>query len=203
VVVSTKFTQVLSGALGAAVYTCLAQRAGAYLLETGGGTPDLIQLVGRPPIMFDWAAMGFLLLWNTKNLLDDFKAFDQSPDRCFHPLLTIFFSAACYTLLALSASTLFKGQIATQILVVYFLTMSIWSLTSWLRRVKDGSTEQVMIEKRRRRGRWVLFYAGSAAAIALSLALTAPWIFIAVIGVIYVVDCRDCGTFSLDTARAI
>ena len=38
--------------------------------------------------------------------------------------------------------------------VIIMAFMSIWSLTSWLRRKNDGSTDTIMVDKRKRRGRW-------------------------------------------------
>ena len=200
---SVKFTQILSGALGAAVYTCLAQRAGGYLFEAAGPSPDVMTLLGRQPIWFDWTTLAFLLLWNTKNLVDDYKAFEHDPDPQFHPMLTIFFSAISYTLLALAASTLFKGLIATQIMIAYFLGMALWSLFSWSRRYRSDDRSPVAVEKMWRRGRWVGLYTACAASIVLALWWNNPLIFALVVGLIYIYDCRNCRTFSLENTHGI
>jgi hypothetical protein len=202
-VVSVKFTQILSGALGAAVYTCLAQLAGAHLLDAGGASPDLWALVVQVPAGFELATLIFLLLWTTKNLVDDYKAFEHAPDAAFHPLLTIMFSAIAYTLLALAASTLFKGLIATQIMVVYFLTLALWSFCSWVRRYRSTVRDNVAVDKLWRRGRWATMYLVCAASIAAAIWWNCPLIFVLIVGGIYVYDCRNCGTFSTASRNGI
>jgi hypothetical protein len=202
-VVSVKIPQVLSGALGAAVYTCLAQRAGTYLLESGGPAPSLFSLVGRSPIWFDWATAVVLLLWTTKNLVDDFKAFETDPDQAFNLLLTVFFSAGAYTLLALAASTLFRGALATQILFVYFVILALWSFCSWLRRCRRPERDAIAREKLRRRGWWVILYGSCATSVAAALWLNSPLVFIVIVGAIYIYDCKDCGTYTLANTHGI
>jgi hypothetical protein len=196
VVVSVKFTQILSGALGAAVYTCLAQRAGNYLIDPQSGAPDILQMVGRSPHWFDWATLSFLLLWNTKNLVDDYKAFEHPADQVFHPLLTIFFSAFSYTLLALAASTLFRGLLATQVLVAYFLNLAAWSSISWVRRFRSSDRSDIAVEKLWRRGGWALMYPLCALSIVLAIWWGSPLLFVVVVGAVYIFDCRNCRTFS-------
>ena len=200
--VSVKFTQVLSGALGAAVYTCLAQRSGAYIVETGT-TADLLHWTTATPNAFDWATLVFVLAWNTKNLVDDFKAFEHPPDAAFHLLWTIFFSALSYTLLALAVSSVFRGPAATQILFLYFCTLTLWSLFSWVRRFHSQDRSLQAVDKLRRRGRWVLTKGACAVAVAYSLLTLSPVVMIIVVAGIYVSDCWDCGTYSTDNPGGI
>ncbi|HYI39864.1 MAG TPA: hypothetical protein VE053_06055 [Allosphingosinicella sp.] len=199
---SVKIPQILAGALGAAVYTCLAQRAGAYILEPNT-TADLLHWKGAVPSAFDWATLVFVLIWNTKNLVDDFKAFEHPPDTAFHLLWTIFFSALSYTLLALAASSAFRGPAATQILFLYFCTLTAWSFFSWMRRCRSTDRSPEAVAKLHRRGRWIIIKAACAGAVAGSLFVGSPILMIVVVGVIYIYDCRDCGTYSTDNPGGI
>lgn len=199
---SVKIPQILAGALGAAVYTCLAQRAGGYIVDPDT-TADLLHWKGLRPSAFDWATLVFVLIWNTKNLVDDFKAFEHSPDAAFHLLWTIFFSALAYTLLALAASSVFRGPAATQILFLYFCTLLLWSFFSWVRRWWSVDRSAEAVAKLTRRGRWVLFHGACAVAVAYSLLVGSPLLMIVVLAGIYVSDCWDCGTYSKDNPGGI
>jgi hypothetical protein len=188
--------QVLTAALGAAVYTCLAQRIGANLVDSS--------LKGLGP--FDIPVIAAIFLWNTKNLVDDYKAFDHKPDPEFNLWWTLTFSAAAYTTLAVAASSLFKGQAAVWILMIYFGILSLWSLVSFVRRTFSSKRDKNDTDKesrRRRRGIWILMYAVCGAGIFASLQYQKLCTFIVFVGVIYFIDCIYCSTFSIENKRQI
>ncbi len=188
--------QVLTAALGAAVYTCLAQRIGNYLLDDNAIAPAFL----------DIAVVTAIFLWNSKNLVDDYKAFDHTPDPEFNLWWTLSFSAAAYTVLAVASSSLFKKEAAAWGLVVYFSVLSLWSLVSFLRRTFSANRDKKNTDKesrRRRRGAWMLMYAACAIGTGVSLTFDQVIIFAAIIGVIYIVDCLYCKTFSTKNERQI
>ena len=184
---AVEIPQVLSAALAAGVYICIAQRTGGYLLNPRCPTPW--------NYILGFSLMAMIGIWNTKNFVDDFKAFARRSDAGFSLGPTVAFSAATFTTLGVSATLLFDGMKPIYGLIVFFVLCSIWSATSWRRRwKKDRSDPEIP-----KRGLRVFLYAICAAILAIATVVD-HWVgivvaWIAVFGV-FVFDARQYKTFS-------
>ncbi|WP_171899262.1 hypothetical protein [Sphingobium sp. RAC03] len=151
-----------------------------------------------------WVAVN-LFLWNTKNFVDDYRAFDGVGDRGFSLGFTVFFSGISYTLLALAAASLGSGLVAASILTMYFVCLSLWSFCSYFRRSRIQVPDLSEVDRRERRLRWIFqyLYAGTlcflAANLSPSVGAVVPAIFLLAI---YGVDVMDSRTFETDQIKA-
>jgi hypothetical protein len=186
--------QVLSAAMAAGVYICIAQRAGGYFLD---------------PADLDWQsylisffALFTIAAWNAKNFIDDFKAFARRDDDGFSLGPTVGFSAATFTMLGIAATLLFGGVRSVWALAGFFLLSSIWSATSWRRRKKKNRHD---IEIPKRWIRMILYFECfvllAGAAFSESRFLSFASMLCALL--VFVYDARDYKTFSSSSQEVL
>ncbi|MEA3049526.1 MAG: hypothetical protein QOG84_1362 [Sphingomonadales bacterium] len=184
---AVEIPQVLSAAMAAGVFICIAQRSGNYLLheETWKLHDFLVGLV----------VLVTIGAWNAKNFIDDFKAFARRDDEGFSLGPTVAFSAATFTTLGAAGTLLFDGLKAICALVLFFVLCSIWCATSWRRRSKKNKDDP---EIPRRRIRMILY--GECGTILALSAYAVSWVVLAIaaacISAVFVYDVRDYNTFS-------
>jgi hypothetical protein len=160
---TVQIPQVLTAALAASVYICLAQRMGAYFVEDEyrrGNVVDWAEL------LFGGVSFALIFLWTAKNSIDEFKSFSREPGAAFSLFWTVMCSAAAYVALATSASMLFDGMKAIWGLVAFFGICTFWSLNSVYRYSKLQSHQRDAVKERRRR-LWTLWYPNCGLALAI------------------------------------
>jgi hypothetical protein len=184
---AVEIPQVLSAAMAAGVYICIAQRTGGFFLGLEGAHwRDL--LLGAVTLLTIGA-------WNAKNFIDDFKAFARSADRGFSLGPTVAFGAATFTTLGVAGTLLFDGTKPIWALAAFFLLCAGWSATSWRRRRRNDRSDPE-IPKRLKR---VFLYLICAVALAVgAYSGHLVWLGLAflVVLVIFVIDAREYKTFS-------
>lgn len=184
---AVEIPQVLSAAMAAGVFICIAQRTGGHFLKPGAEP--------WTNYLLSFATLLTIGAWNAKNFIDDFKAFARRDDTGFSLGPTVAFSAATFTTLGVAATLLFDRFKAAWALAIFFLLCSAWSANSWRRRHKRNPLD-LEIPKRRKRVFWYLA-CSSVLALAINvnsgIGLTCALVFIVVI---FVVDAREYRTFS-------
>ena len=159
-----RIPQVLTAALSASVFICIAQRLGAYfgadLHLTAARGPDWPELLlGAIPLILTMA-------WTAKNSVDEFKAFGDPPSNAFSLGATVLFSTCAYVALATAGSLVFDGMKASWALSIFFGICTLWSLESVRRhsRLEAGKRDK---KKYRQRLEWAIAYPFCAAALAV------------------------------------
>jgi hypothetical protein len=178
--------QVLSAALAAGVFICIAQRTGAHFLNPESS--------GWQDCVLSFAALLTIGAWNAKNFIDDFKAFARRDDAAFSLGPTVAFSAATFTTLGVAATLLFDGLKANWALVAFFLLCSAWSATSWWRRSKKNASD-LEVPKRLKRFFWYL----ACSAVLGAAAYQGFWVWsllaLMFVLIVFVIDAREYRTF--------
>lgn len=153
-----RILQVLTAALAASVFICIAQRLGSYLQANH-------HLVGDRT---DWPELGWgslalmlTMLWTAKNSVDEFRAFDKPPTTAFSLGATVLFSTCAYVALATAGSLLFDGMKPFWALAAFFGICTVWSLESLVRHILKKSDRQTI----RGRIEWAVAYPICAAAL--------------------------------------
>lgn len=184
---AVQIPQVLSAAMAAGVFICIAQRTGGFFLAPGCA-PWQDYVLG-------FAMLVTIGAWNAKNFVDDFKAFARQADGGFSLGPTVAFGAASFTALGTASTLLFDGFKSVWALAAFFFICAAWSATSWIRRRRKNSSD-AEIPKRFKR---VIYYSLCGMLLLIPV-LSASWIALAVVlslvVVIFVLDAREYKTFS-------
>jgi len=158
-----RIVQILTAALSASVFICIAQRLGAYFIADHHLAAG--QLVDWPEIWWGCIPLALTMLWTAKNSVDEFRAFGKPPSPVFSLGTTVLFSTCAYVALATAGSLLFDGMKAIWALAVFFAICSLWSLASAWRHASQESAKRDR-RKLRERFEWSLAYPICAGSLA-------------------------------------